>query len=229
MVDVQCVGAGGGSIARVRQGSLLVGPESAGSSPGPVCYRRGGEQATVTDADAVLGYLPLDRFAGGRMSLDVASARDAIARDVADPLGIDVVDAAWGVERIVNANMADATRRVLAGSGVDARHLDLIAYGGNGPVHAWAIAAELGMDRVLVPEGGARLQRARPARVGLQGRPDPQPRQSAVADRPGRAPRHCSTSSTVRSPTSSLRPACRPSRSRACATCRWPTPARTST
>ncbi len=152
MVDVQCVGAGGGSVARVRQGSLLVGPESAGSIPGPVCYGRGGERATVTDADAVLGFLPLDRFAGGRMTLDLDAARAAVMRDVGDPLGIDVVEAAWGIERIVNANMADATRRVLAGSGVDARRLDLIAYGGNGPVHAWAIAAELGMHRVLVPK-----------------------------------------------------------------------------
>ena len=152
MVDVQCVGAGGGSVARVRQGSLLVGPESAGSIPGPVCYGRGGERATVTDADAVLGFLPLDRFAGGRMTLDLDAARAAVMRDVGDPLGLDVVEAAWGIERIVNANMADATRRVLAGSGVDARRLDLIAYGGNGPVHAWAIAAELGMHRVLVPK-----------------------------------------------------------------------------
>ena len=152
MVDVQCVGAGGGSMARVRQGSLLVGPESAGSVPGPVCYGRGGERATVTDADAVLGFLPLDRFAGGRMSLDVEASRAAVMRDVGEPLGVDVVEAAWGIERIVNANMADATRRVLAGSGVDARQLELIAYGGNGPVHAWAIAAELGMHRVLVPK-----------------------------------------------------------------------------
>jgi len=152
MVDVQAVGAGGGSIARVRQGSLLVGPESAGSSPGPACYGRGGTAATVTDADAVLGFLPLTGFAGGLMTLDLAAARAVVNADVAEPLGIDVIDAAWGIERIVNANMANATRRVLAGSGVDPRHLDLIAYGGNGPVHAWAIAAELGLDRILVPK-----------------------------------------------------------------------------
>ncbi|HYV59897.1 MAG TPA: hydantoinase/oxoprolinase family protein, partial [Acidimicrobiia bacterium] len=129
MVDVQSVGAGGGSIARVRQGALLVGPESAGSVPGPVCYGRGGTQPTVTDADAVLGYLPLDGFAGGRMTLDLDGARDAIRRDVAEPLGLDVVEAAWGIERIVNANMANATRRVLASHGADARELALIAYG----------------------------------------------------------------------------------------------------
>ncbi len=152
MVDVQSVGAGGGSIARVRQGALLVGPESAGSTPGPACYGRGGERPTVTDADAVLGYLPPTGFAGGRMALDVDAARAAIRRDVAEPLGLDVVEAAWGIERIVNANMANATRKVLAGYGADPRQLAMIAYGGNGAVHAWAIAAELGIDRILVPK-----------------------------------------------------------------------------
>jgi N-methylhydantoinase A len=152
MVDVRSVGAGGGSIARVRQGALLVGPESAGSVPGPACYGRDGDRATVTDADAVLGYLPVEGFAGGRMTLDVDRARGAITRDVAEPLGLDVVEAAWGVERIVNANMANATRRVLASYGADPRELALIAYGGNGPVHACAIAAELGARRVIVPK-----------------------------------------------------------------------------
>ncbi len=152
MVDVQSVGAGGGSIARVRQGALLVGPESAGASPGPVCYGRGGDRPTVTDADAVLGYLPEDGFAGGRMTLDIAAARAAIEREVSEPLGLDVAEAAWGIERIVNANMANATRRVLAGHGADHRRLALIAYGGNGAVHAWAIAAELGMHKILVPK-----------------------------------------------------------------------------
>ncbi len=152
MVDVQSVGAGGGSIARVRQGALLVGPESAGSAPGPACYGRGGVRAAVTDADAVLGYLPTGGFAGGRMQLDVAAAREVITRDLAEPLGVDTIDAAWGAERIVNANMADATRRVLASHGADPRVLQMIAYGGNGPVHAWAIARELGIDRVLVPK-----------------------------------------------------------------------------
>ena len=152
MVDVQSVGAGGGSIARVRQGALLVGPDSAGSIPGPVCYGRGGNRPTVTDADVVLGYLPVDGFAAGRMSLDIDAARAAIERDVAQPLGLDVVEAAWGIERIVNANMANATRKVLAGYGADPRTLSLIAYGGNGPVHAWAIAPELGIERIVVPK-----------------------------------------------------------------------------
>jgi N-methylhydantoinase A len=152
MVDVQSVGAGGGSIARVRQGALLVGPDSAGSSPGPVSYGRGGTRATVTDADAVLGYLPTTGFAGGRMRLDLDGAQAAITRDIAEPLGLDPIDAAWGIERIVNANMANATRRVLASHGADPRTLEMIAYGGNGPVHAWAVARELGIERVLVPK-----------------------------------------------------------------------------
>jgi N-methylhydantoinase A len=152
MVDVQSVGAGGGSVARVRQGALLVGPESAGSNPGPVCYGRGGTAPTVTDADVVLGYVPVETFAGGRMQLDTDAALEALTRDVATPLGVDPIEAAWGVERIVDANMANATRKVLASHGADPRTLAMIAYGGNGAVHAWAIARELGIDRVLVPK-----------------------------------------------------------------------------
>ncbi len=109
--------------------------------------------------------------------------------------------------------MANATRRVLAGSGVDARQLDLIAYGGNGPVHAWAIAAELGMRPRAGAQGGAGVQRPRPAGVGLQGRPHPQPRQPAVPGRPGPPARPARRARRTRSPTSSTRPACRPSRS----------------
>jgi N-methylhydantoinase A len=152
MVDIHSVGAGGGSIARVRQGALLVGPESAGSYPGPVCYSRGGERATVTDSDAALGYLPATGFAGGRMELDVEAGRAAITRDVAEPMGLSVDDAAWAIQRIVNANMANAVRKVLSQHGADPRRLSLIAYGGGGPVHAWAQARELGIDRVLVPK-----------------------------------------------------------------------------
>ena len=152
MVDIHSVGAGGGSIARVRQGALLVGPDSAGSVPGPVCYSRGGTQATVTDSDAVLGYLPAKGFAGGRMELDVESGHAAIAHDVAGPLGLDVDDAAWAIQRIVNANMANAVRKVLSQHGADPRTLSLVAYGGGGPVHAWAQAATSTVDRVLVPK-----------------------------------------------------------------------------
>jgi N-methylhydantoinase A len=152
MVDIHSVGAGGGSIARVRQGALLVGPDSAGSVPGPVCYSRGGVRPTVTDSDAALGYLPAKGFAGGRMELDVEAGRAAIALDVAEPLGLDVEDAAWAVQRIVNANMANAVRKVLSQHGADPRTLSLVAYGGGGPVHAWAQARELGIGRVLVPK-----------------------------------------------------------------------------
>jgi len=152
MVDVQSVGAGGGSIAQVRHGALRVGPESAGSTPGPVCYGRGGERPTVTDADLVLGYLPDEGFASGRMRLDLPAARTAIERDVGKPLGIDVIEAAWGIERIVNASMANETRRILSSHGADPRDLSLIAYGGNGGVHAWAIAADLGVKRYRVPK-----------------------------------------------------------------------------
>lgn len=157
MVDIHSVGAGGGSIARVRQGALLVGPESAGSQPGPACYGRGGTRATVTDADAVLGYLPAKGFAGGRMELDVDAARHAVERDVAEPLGLEVDDAAWAVQRIVNAGMANAVRKVLSNHGADPRTLTLIAYGGGGGVHAWAQARELGMRRFLVPKASAAL------------------------------------------------------------------------
>src|SRR5207249_948400 len=113
---------------------------------------RGGTRPTVTDADAVLGYLPEDGFAGGRMTLDVAAAREAIEREVGVALGFDATAAAWGIKRIVDANMANATRKVLAGHGADARDLAMIAFGGNGPVHACAIASELGMHQVLVPK-----------------------------------------------------------------------------
>lgn len=152
MVDVRSVGAGGGSIAHVRQGALLVGPESAGAMPGPACYGRGGIRPTVTDADVVLGYLPREGFAGGRLALDVDAAKAAIERDVAKPLGLDVAEAAWGIERIVNSNMANETRRILSSHGADPRSLSLIAYGGNGGVHAWSIAAALGVKRYLVPK-----------------------------------------------------------------------------
>ena len=152
MVDIQMVGAGGGSIARVNQGALLVGPESAGSFPGPACYGRGGTKATVTDADAILGYLPLTGFAGGRMTLDIDAARSAVMTDVGEPLGLDEISAAWAIERIVNANMANAVRKVLSAHGADPRDLAMIAYGGGGPVHAWAQAPELNISRVLVPK-----------------------------------------------------------------------------
>jgi N-methylhydantoinase A len=152
MVDVETVGAGGGSIARVESGALKVGPQSAGAEPGPVCYRRGGVEPTVTDANVVLGYLNPDRFCGGTMRLDAEGAQAAIRERVARPLGMSVVEAADGIFRLVNANMANAVRKATARRGVDPRALTLVVFGGNGPVHAGMQAAELGIRRILVPK-----------------------------------------------------------------------------
>jgi N-methylhydantoinase A len=152
MVDVQSVGAGGGSIARVVSGALHVGPESAGAEPGPVCYGRGGTEPTVTDANLVLGYLDPSAFCAGTMGLDVEGAHAAIRDRVAKPLGISVVEAADGIFRLVNANMANAVRRISAGRGIDPRPLTLVVFGGNGPVHAGMQAAELGIRRIFVPK-----------------------------------------------------------------------------
>lgn len=152
MVDIQTIGAGGGSIASVVAGSLQVGPRSAGADPGPICYGRGGTEPTVSDANLVLGYLNPDDFCGGSMRLKVDGVREAIGDRIGRPLGLDPVEAAHGVYRLVNANMANAIRRVAAQRGVDPRRLTMVAYGGNGPVHATAQAAELGIKTVLVPK-----------------------------------------------------------------------------
>ncbi len=146
------IGAGGGSIARVDGlGLLKVGPESAGADPGPACYGLGGTEATVTDADAVLGYLNPDYFLGGRMELDLDAARAAIEAHVAAPLGMTVSEGAWGVHRVVNEAMISATRVHIAEQGADPRRLKLIAFGGAGPVHADAIARALKMEGYICP------------------------------------------------------------------------------
>ncbi|HZR84044.1 MAG TPA: hydantoinase/oxoprolinase family protein [Candidatus Binatia bacterium] len=153
MVNVQSVGAGGGSIASVVEGALHVGPQSAGAQPGPICYGRGGTRATVTDANLVLGYLNPDYFYGGELKLDVESVVRAIDEQVRRPLGLATVEeAAYGIFRMVNANMANAIRRVSATRGVDPRELPLVAFGGNGAVHAGMQAAEIGCPEVLVPK-----------------------------------------------------------------------------
>jgi N-methylhydantoinase A len=152
MVDIHSIGAGGGSIASVTAGSLQVGPRSAGAQPGPICYGRGGAAVTVTDANVLLGYLDPDDFCGGRMKLRAAGLKEAMAAQIGTPLGVDAIDAAHGIYRLVNANMANAIRRVAAQRGVDPRRLTLVAYGGNGPVHASAQAEELGIAAVLVPK-----------------------------------------------------------------------------
>jgi N-methylhydantoinase A len=150
MVDVHSIGAGGGSLSRNGTGNLTVGPESAGSVPGPVCYRRGGTEPTVTDADLVLGRLDPDAFWSGRLSLDLAGARKALAA-VGEPLGLDAETTAVATAAIIDTHMCDAVRRMLSLAGADPRDLDLVAFGGMGAVHAARHAALLGMRRVLIP------------------------------------------------------------------------------
>ena len=152
MVDVNAIGAGGGSIAWLDDaGGLRVGPRSAGSDPGPACYARGGREPTVTDASVVLGYLDPRYFAGGAVDLDVERARDAIRERIATPLGLGIEDAAAGIHQVVNAQMAEGIRLVSVRQGFDPREFTLVAMGGAGPLHACALAAELAITRVVVP------------------------------------------------------------------------------
>lgn len=151
-IDVDSIGAGGGSIASVNSvGELQVGPRSAGSTPGPVCYGRGGTEPTATDADLVLGVLDADNFLGGRMKLDIEAARRAIDERIAKPLGMNVIEAAWGIRKILDAKMADLLRRMTLERGYDPRDFTLFANGGAGPSHAWVLSAELGLDGFVVP------------------------------------------------------------------------------
>jgi N-methylhydantoinase A len=152
MIDIQEVGTGGGSIARVELGNALrVGPESAGAAPGPVCYGLGGTEPTITDANLVLGRLGAERFLGGEMQLDVESARRALSERVAAPLGMDVVEAAEGILRIATTKMAHVVRWVTTERGLDAADFALVAYGGAGPLHAAAVARELQIATVVIP------------------------------------------------------------------------------
>lgn len=152
MVQVETLGAGGGSICSVEAGTLRVGPASAGAEPGPVCYGRGGTQPTVTDAILTLGLLSDEEgFAGGGFRLTRDGVESAIKEHVAEPLGCSVEDAAFDCWRVVNANMTQAVRRLTAEKGCDPKTLTMLAYGGNGPVFAAIQAQELGISRVLVP------------------------------------------------------------------------------
>jgi N-methylhydantoinase A len=154
VVEMIEIGAGGGSIARLDTlGLLKVGPDSAGAEPGPACYGRGGERPTVTDADLVLGYLDPGYFLGGRMALDVEAARQAIQRDIAEPLEVDLLEAAWGVHQVVNEQMASAARIHAIEHGEDPRAFPLFAFGGAGPVHAFRVGAILGTSELIVPLG----------------------------------------------------------------------------
>ncbi len=150
-IDLVEIGAGGGSIARAETGVIRVGPDSASAAPGPICYRRGGTEPTVTDANLVLGYLNPDYFLGGRMRLDVEGARRGIETRVARPLGLDVAEAAWGIHQVVTTNMELATRVVSIERGYDPRRLALAAFGGSGPVHGCRLAQALGIPRAILP------------------------------------------------------------------------------
>jgi N-methylhydantoinase A len=153
MLDIHTVAAGGGTLAWIDvAGSLRVGPQSAGAQPGPAAYRRGGTLPTVTDANVVLGVLSGDNaLAGGTLVLDRAAAEDAIRRAIAEPLGIPLIEAARGIVEIVNVQMEEAIKVVSSNRGYDLRDFHLLAYGGAGPLHAAAIARDLGMRGVIVP------------------------------------------------------------------------------
>jgi len=150
-MDIFEVGTGGGSIARVEQGSLRVGPRSAGAQPGPACYGLGGKEPTVTDANLVLGRLGADRFLGGEMKLDVAAAETALRAKVAEPLGLTLTQAADGILRIATTAMSYAVKGVTTERGLDAGDFALCAYGGAGPLHAIAVAREIGIREVIIP------------------------------------------------------------------------------
>ena len=152
MLDIHTVSAGGGTIARVdAHRTLRVGPQSAGAVPGPVCYDRGGKEVTVTDCNVVLGYLsPAHRLAG-RVALDRDKAADAVRDRIGAPLALSLEEAAAGVVRLIEVQMAEAVKAISTRRGFDLRDFSLVAFGGAGPVHAASIAAELGIPRVLVP------------------------------------------------------------------------------
>jgi len=156
-VDIRSIGAGGGSIAWIDDGGMLrVGPQSAGSEPGPACYGRGGENPTTSDAACVLGYFDPDYFLGGRMQLDMAAARAAIAK-VADPLGLSIEAAAWGIMRIATDHMVKAIHEITVQQGIDPRESTVVAGGGAAGMNIMNIAAELGSDSVVLPKVASAL------------------------------------------------------------------------
>ena len=217
VVDLVEIGAGGGSIAWVDSGGLLrVGPQSAGADPGPVCYRRGGVEPTVTDANVVLGRLNPAYFLGGEIGLDVEGAARAIEERCAAPLGLGVTEAANGIVEIANAAMVNALHLISVQRGYDPRDFVLVGFGGAGPVHANALARDAEMPTLLIPrspgifsatgpphhrpqarhcdDGHAPARRARPRR-GRE-RPSHGSRTRAGRARAGRAGRRCRSSSS---------------------------------
>lgn len=158
MLDIATIGAGGGSIGWIDEGGLLrMGPASAGALPGPACYGRGGERPTCTDADLVLGYLDPAYFAGGRLTLDVAAARRVVEQRIARPLSLSLEQAAAGMYRVINTNMANGVREITVKRGLDPREFPLVVAGGAGPLHACMIASELGIPVVIVPSAASTL------------------------------------------------------------------------
>src|SRR5436309_7161506 len=154
VIEMIEIGAGGGSIARIDPlGLLKVGPDSAGAEPGPVCYGRGGSEPTVTDADLVLGYLDPNYFLGGQLAIDLTAARRAIKQRIADPLGISIEEAAWGIHQGVNEGMANAARVHTLERGKDPHRFPVFAFGGAGPVHGFRIAKALSSPAFIVPFG----------------------------------------------------------------------------
>jgi N-methylhydantoinase A len=151
-VDIETIGAGGGSIASVELGGVLkVGPQSAGADPGPACYGRGGSEPTLTDALVLLGHLNPKSLLDGAMPIDHAKAHAAVTTRVAEPLGLSPVEAAWGILRVLTTNVTVAMRTITIERGYDPREFTLVPFGGMGPTIAAMAAAELGIGRILIP------------------------------------------------------------------------------
>lgn len=152
LIDTQEVGTGGGSIARIEEGGgLRVGPQSAGASPGPVCYDLGGTAPTVTDANLILGRLSADNFLGGEMKLSLKKATEALRMQIAEPMGISLTEAANGIIRIAATTMSNVVTRVTTERGLDGGDFAMVAYGGAGPLHACIVARELNIPQVIIP------------------------------------------------------------------------------
>ncbi len=152
VVDLMEIGAGGGSIAKINKLGLLgVGPESAGADPGPACYKQGGENPTVTDADLVLGYLDPNFFLGGTMALDIELSKKAIEEKIAKPLGTTMVEAAFGIHDLINETMSAAAKTHIAEKGGNPNIVTMSAFGGAGPVHAYGLARKIGAPAIMVP------------------------------------------------------------------------------
>src|ERR671910_299324 len=152
MLDIHTVSAGGGTIARLDAvGGLQVGPDSAGADPGPVCYDRGGQEITITDANLVTGVLDPNQFLGGRMKLNKEKAERFLEEKIAKPLGLNLLEAADGILKIINVKMEEAIKAVSSQRGYDIRDFTLVAFGGGGPMHAGKMALDLGIPSVLIP------------------------------------------------------------------------------